>query len=42
MFVAKALSVGSLPKYQGSEQDVSVCVLVDNEWLDLNKRGCSL
>jgi len=25
MFVVKALSTGSLQKYQGSEQDVCVC-----------------
>jgi hypothetical protein len=41
-FVAKALSRGSLRKYQGSEQDVSVCALVNNKWFDFNKRGCFL
>jgi hypothetical protein len=40
MFVAKALSTGSLRKYQGSEQDVCVCVPVNIKWFDFSKWGC--
>jgi hypothetical protein len=38
MFVAKALSTGSLLKYEGNEQDVSGCALVNIKRLDFNKK----
>ena len=34
--------MGSLRKYQGSEQDVSVCALVNIKWFGFNKRSCVL
>jgi len=36
-FVTKALSRGSLLKYEGSEQDVSVCALVNIKCFDVSK-----
>jgi len=41
-FVAKALSTGSIKKYQGSDQDVNVCALVNIKWFDFNKIRCFL
>ena len=38
MFVAKALSAGTLRKYQGSEQDISVCALVNIKWFEFEVR----
>jgi hypothetical protein len=35
----KKLSTISLRKYQASEQDISVCALVNITWLDFSKRG---
>jgi hypothetical protein len=39
--MAKALSSGSLRKYQGNEQDVIVCAVVNIKWFDFSKGAVS-